>query len=71
MSDNEDPYALYRANLDRTIAALQAGLESRLEYERRVLTDPPSSRRGGRLRSVRAQIRWYERHLAEWRRGQS
>ena len=69
MSENEDPIAQYRANLESTLAALRAGLESRRARERAVLAEPPSSRRGGHLRSVRAEIRWYERHITEWEKG--
>jgi hypothetical protein len=69
MSEVEDPIAQYRASLENTLAALRAGLESRRARERAVLAQPPSSRRGGHLRSVRAEIRWYERHIATWEKG--
>jgi hypothetical protein len=69
MSDPDDPIAQYQANLEKTLAAFRAGLEASRTRERRALADPPSKSRGGRLRSARAQIRWYERHIDEWEKG--
>ena len=69
MSELDDPIAQYQANLEKTLTAFRNGLAAAQAREQQALADPPSKYRGGRLRSARSQIRWYERHMAEWERG--